>query len=266
MKTECKTSQLKLHALYSRDIIAKFDGGNITSDSGTFILREVEKRMHILKRLSDCFTDYRNPKRVEHTVEALIKQRVFGIAMGYEDLNDHDSLRQDPFLGLLCEKQDPTGSDRFMERDKGKASAGKSTLNRLELGAVSTSRYKKIVPNMEAIDDLLVDLFIESYAGAPAEIVLDSDRTSTYAMRSNQLRLYFSSFAYVIIETFRRLALAGTEMAKAQCHTIRLKLFKIGAQIRVTVRKVWLSLSESFPFAGLLSRALAHLHRIPLRL
>jgi hypothetical protein len=98
------------------------------------------------------------------------------------------------------------------------------------------------------------------------QLYLFSDRTSTYAMRSNQLRLYFSSFAYVIIETFRRLALAGTEMAKAQCHTIRLKLFKIGAQIRVTVRKVWLSLSESFPFADLLSQALAHLHRIPLRL
>ena len=467
MKTGCNVSQLKLQALHSRDIIAKFDGGNITSDSGAFLLREVEKRTHILKRLSDCLTDYRNPKLIEHTVEALIKQRVFGIAMGYEDLNDHERLRQDPFLGFLCEKQDPTGSDRCMERDKGKASAGKSTLNRLELGAVTTNRYKKIVPNMEAIDDLIVDLFIESYASAPKEIVLDvdatddrihgkqegrffhgyygdycylplyifcedqllcarlrtadrdapdgllveleriikrvraawpevhivirgdsgfcrdpimnwcetggvnyvlglaknnrletniitemeeakklyeetgqgarvfkdfryrtlnswvcerrvvgkaeylnqganprfvvtslgtelqgkdlyekvycargemenrikeqqlylfADRTSTHWMGSNQLRLYFSSFAYVIIETLRRLALTGTEMAKAQCHTIRLKLFKIGAQIRVTVRKVWLSISESYPFAGLLSQILTRLQQIPLRL
>jgi hypothetical protein len=152
MKTECHLSQLKLEALHSRDIIAKFDGGNITSDSGAFLLREVEKRTQILKRLSDCFTDYRNPKLIEHNVEALIKQRVFGIAMGYEDLNDHESLRHDPFLGVLCEKQDPTGSDRSMERDKGKATAGKSTLNRLELGAVTTDRYKKIVPDMEVTD------------------------------------------------------------------------------------------------------------------
>jgi hypothetical protein len=130
MKTECNTFQLKLQALGSRDIIAKFDGGNITSDSGSLLLREVEKRTHILKRLSSCFTDYRNPKFIEHTVDALIKQRVLGIAMGYEDLNDHDHLRQDPLLGLLCEKQDPTGSDRRMSRDKGKATAGKSTLNR----------------------------------------------------------------------------------------------------------------------------------------
>jgi hypothetical protein len=467
MKTECSTSQLKLQPLHSRDVIAKFDGGNITSDSGAFLLREVEKRTHILKRLSGCFTDYRNPKFVEHTLEALIKQRVLGIAMGYEDLNDHDTLRQDPFLGMLCEKQDPTGSDRCMSRDKGKASAGKSTLNRLELGAVTISRYKKIAPDMEAIDHLLVDLFIESYARAPEEIVLDldatddpihgnqegrffhgyyghycflplyifcgeqllcarlrtadrdasdgvvvelerilkkvravwpktriiirgdsgfcrneimdwcedngvdyvlglarnkrlqteiieemaeakiyheatgfsarvfkdfryqtlkswsrerrvigkaeylnrgenprfivtslgleyqgadlyetcycargemenrikeqqlylfADRTSTHEMSSNQLRLYFSAFAYVIMETLRRLALYGTEMAKAQCSTIRLKLFKVGAQIRVSVRKVWLSISESYPFSDLLRKILARLQRIPLRL
>ena len=125
MKTECNSSQLKLTRLFARDTIAKFDGGNITSDCGAFLLREVEKRMHILKRLSHCFKDYRNPHLIEHTVEELIKQRVFGIAMGYEDLIDHDRLRTDPFLGVLCEKQDPTGSNRLMERDKGKATAGK---------------------------------------------------------------------------------------------------------------------------------------------
>jgi hypothetical protein len=98
------------------------------------------------------------------------------------------------------------------------------------------------------------------------QLYLFADRTSTHWMSSNQLRLYFASFAYVIIETLRRLALAGTELAKAQCHTIRLKLFKIGAQIRVTVRKVWLSISDSYPFADLLSRVLARLQQIPLRL
>ena len=92
MKTECKSDQLKFHPLLSRDVIAKFDGGNITSDAGALLLREVEKRTHILKRLSQCFKDFRTPDRVEHTVEELVKQRVYGIAMGYEDLNDHEIL------------------------------------------------------------------------------------------------------------------------------------------------------------------------------
>jgi len=122
MKTECYSHKLKLNRLFSRDIIAKFDGGNITSDCGAFLLREVEKRTHMLKRLSECFTDRRNPRFIEHTVEDLIKQRVFGIAVGYEDLNDHDRLRTDPFLGMLCDKRDPTGSNRLMDRDKGKES------------------------------------------------------------------------------------------------------------------------------------------------
>src|SRR5580692_9515365 len=205
MKTECNMPQLQLHALHSRDIIAKFDGGNITSDSGAFLLREVEKHTHILKRLSDCFIDYRNPKLIEHTVEALIKQRVFGIAMGYEDLNDHERLRQDPFLGVLCEKQDPTGSDRCMERDKGKATAGKSTLNRLELGAVTTNRYKKIAPNMTDIDNLLVDLFIESYASAPKEIVFDVDATDDRIHGNQEGRFfhgYYGDYCYLPLYIF----------------------------------------------------------------
>ena len=151
MKTECSTIQLKLQALHSRDVIAKFDGGNITSDSGSLLLRELEKRTHILERFSSCFIDHRNPKFTEHTVDSLVKQRVFGIAMGYEDLNDHDHLRQDPLLGLLCEKREPIGSDRRMPRDEGKSTAGKSTLNRLELGAVCVNRYKKIVPNFDKL-------------------------------------------------------------------------------------------------------------------
>ena len=205
MKTECKIAPLKLHALHSRDIIAKFDGGTITSDSGAFLLREVEKRTHILKRLSDCFTDYRNPRFIEHTVEALIKQRVLGIAMGYEDLNDHDSLRYDPFLGVLCEKKDPTGSDRIMKRDRGKATAGKSTLNRLELGSVTTNRYKKIVPNMQDIDNLLVDLFIESYASAPEEIIFDLDATDDRIHGNQEGRFfhgYYGGYCYLPLYIF----------------------------------------------------------------
>ncbi|HNA61592.1 MAG TPA: transposase [Rhabdochlamydiaceae bacterium] len=193
METECNTTQLKLQALHSQDVIAKFDGGNISSDSGSLLLRELEKRTHILERLGNCFIDHRNPKFIEHTVDALIKQRVLGIAMGYEDLNDHDHLRQDPLLGLLCEKQDPTGADRRIPRDKGKSMAGKSILNRLELGAMHVNRYKKIVPNVGAIDDLIVDLFIESYANPPETIVFDVDATDD-PVHSNQEGRFFHGY------------------------------------------------------------------------
>ena len=467
MKTECKSNQLKFHPLFSRDVIAKLDGGNITSDGGALFLREVEMRTHILKRLSQCFKDHRDSNRIEHTVEELIKQRIYGIAMGYEDLNDHEMLRNDSLLGLLCDKEDPRGLNRKRIRDKGKATAGKSTLNRLELTSEKISRYKKIVASPEEIDDLLITLFMENYKKSPEEIILDldvtddllhgsqegrffhgyykcycylplyifcgeqllcarlrtadrdasegsieelarilkrlrkewphthivirgdsgfcrstlmdwceandvdyvlglaknkrlkdaivqemeeakklhektglaarvfknffyqtvkswpkkrrvigkaeyldkgenprfivtslkedfleasclyeklycargdmenrikeqqlylfADRTSTALMRSNQLRLYFSSFAYVLMQWLRKYILKGTEMAKFQCSTIRCKLLKIGAQIRLSVRKVWISMSQSYPFAGVLEKILARLYQIPIR-
>jgi hypothetical protein len=401
-------------------------------------------------------------------VGSLIRQRVYGIALGYEDLNDHDSLRHDVVMGLLSEKRDPSGKDRVREQDQGKAIAGKSTLNRLELtpeDANEKSRYKKIVADGGKIDELMITVFIESYQSAPSEVVLDvdatddplhgnqegryfhgyyaeycylplyifsgehllcarlrqanedpasgvrqelerivktlreawpavriilrgdsgfcreeimsycegegqldyvlglaknsrlikaigpemgqaqeiyqstqkparvfkdfryrtrkswsrqrrvvgkaeylakgenprfivtsiaieekqarelyedfycargdmenrikeqqlglfADRTSTSWLRSNQLRLYFSSFAYILMHTLRRLGLEGTELAKAQCDTIRLKLFKIGAQIQVTVRKVWISFSESYPYLKLFQQVLARLQKI----
>ena len=471
METECITEQMEFQHLGRRGVIGRFDGGKISSDAGGVLLREVEKRTGTMERLSSCFRDYRNEDRIEHSVESLLKQRVFGIALGYEDLNDHDSLRHDVVMGLLSEKQDPSGRDRLREDDQGKPIAGKSTLNRLELtpeNANERSRYKKIVADAEKIDELMVAVFIESYPRAPSEVVLDvdatddplygnqegkyfhgyyaeycylplyifsgehllcarlrqadedpasgvlqellrivkklreawpavriilrgdsgfcreeimsycegvgqldyvlglaknsrliktietemaeaqqiyqsrqksarvfkdfryrtrqswscerrvvgkaeylakgenprfivtsigseekearelyedfycargdmenrikeqqlglfADRTSTSWIRSNQLRLYFSSFAYILVHALRRLGLEGTELAKAQCGTIRLKLFKIGAQIRVTVRKVWISFSESYPYHRLFQQVFARLQQIPLR-
>lgn len=468
MKTECTTEQMEFQHLGRRAVIGRFDGGKISSDAGGVLLRETEKRTDILERLAGCFRDYRNEDRIEHPVGSLIRQRVYGIALGYEDLNDHDSLRHDVVMGLLSEKQDPSGRDRVREQDQGKAIAGKSTLNRLELtpeDANEKSRYKKIVADGGAIDELMVAVFIESYSSAPSEVVLDvdatddplhgnqegryfhgyyseycylplyifsgehllcarlrqanedpasgvlqelarivtklksawpgvriivrgdsgfcrdeimsfcegdgqldyvfglaknsrlieqigaemgqaqeiyqstqqparvfkdfryrtrkswscerrvvgkaeylakgenprfivtsiaseekearelyedfycargdmenrikeqqlglfADRTSTSWIRSNQLRLYFSSFAYILVHALRRLGLEGTELAKAQCDTIRLKLFKIGAQIRVSVRKVWISFSESYPYLNLFQQVLARLQQI----
>jgi hypothetical protein len=449
-------------------VVGRFDGGRITSDGGGLLLREVDRRTGLLDRLAACFTDYRHPDRIEHSVSELVSQRVYGLALGYEDLNDHDALRADSALALLAGKRDLTGASREKRRDRGFPLAGSSTLNRLELSTPESAafdRYKRIAADPEALDRLLVDLFLESYEKAPREIWLDldatddplhghqegrffhgyyrcycylplyifcgehllcarlrsanqdgaagsveelerivgqirsrwpktrivirgdsgfcrdaimrwceanrvsyvlglarnqrlnralgremaeaqqahertgraarrfrdfryrtrkswscerrvvgkaevlpgktnprfvvtnlpisrakakrlyeklycvrgemenrikeqqlglfADRTSTETMRANQLRLYFSSFAYVLMHGLRRLGLAGTQHAKAQCTTIRLKLLKIGARIHITVRKVWLSFSESCPYASDFAQILANLHRHP---
>jgi hypothetical protein len=469
MRTECSGKRFKFHPLARREVRASFDGGTITSDGGGLLLREVEKRTRIVERFAACFTDHRKPERIEHTVGELVAQRVYGLALGYEDLNDHDQLRRDPMLAVLAEKKDPTGESRVRERDDGKALAGKSTLNRLELTKAEVSekeRYKKIAIKKEAVDRLMVEVFLESNAEPPAEIVLDldatddplygkqegrffhgyygdycylplyifcgdallcarlrpsnqdasagcveeverigkqireawpevritiradwgfcreevmkwceahgvefvfglakndrlkaeiaaeleavagqyretgkaarafkefeyqtreswsrarrvvakaehlekgsnprfvvtslgseawearrlyeelycargemenrikeqlmlfADRTSTAFLLSNQIRLYFSSMTYVLIEALRRLGLAGTEWAQAQATTIRLKVLKIGAQIRVTVRKVWIALAEGYPYAKLWANICARLQQIPVR-
>src|SRR5210317_1127862 len=166
MGTECTAGQLEFHGLGRRAVVGEFNGGKISSDSGGLLLREVEQRTHILKRLAGCFVDHRDPDQIEHTVESLIKQRVMGLALGYEDLNDHDTLRHDSLLALLSDKQDVSGKTRKRDQDKGCVLAGKSTLNRLELtplNAGAASRYKKILADPEGMDDLLVDLFLEAY-------------------------------------------------------------------------------------------------------
>ena len=133
MQTECNTQRFGFQPLGKREVLGSFDGGAITSDAGALLLGEVEAKLGIIDRFAGCFTDYRAPELTEHTVKDLVAQRVYGLALGYEDLNDHDQLRHDPLLAVLVGKQDPTGQDRARERDRGKALAGKSTLNRLEL-------------------------------------------------------------------------------------------------------------------------------------
>ena len=469
MLTQCNQESFQFHPLRKREVRGRFDGGAITSDAGGLLLREVEKRTGIVAQFAACFTDHRDPERLEHTVKELVAQRVYALALGYEDLNDHDQLRQDPLLAVLAEKPDPTGESRARERDQGKALAGKSTLNRLELTGEAVSeeeRYKKIAMDQAAVDRLLVDVFLQAHREPPQEIVLDldatddpvhgnqegrffhgyyghycslpryifcrdfllgarlrpsnidasagsreelerivtqirqawpevkitlrgdagfcreelmvwceqnrvnyvlglaknerlkaaiapdleqaaaayaatgqaarvfqeftyqtreswsrarrviakaehlekgsnprfvvtslspqvwearalyeelycargemenrikeqlslfADRTSTAFLRSNQVRLYFSSVAYLLVEALRRLGLAGTEWAHAQCNTLRLKLLKIGALIRITVRKVWVSLAEGYPYAGLFAQVYARLRALPLR-
>jgi hypothetical protein len=467
VKTECNQESFEFHALGRREVVGRFDGGQMTSDGGGLLLRETEQATKIIGQFAACFTDHRNPDLIEHTAEELIAQRVYGLALGYEDLNDHDDLRCDPLLAALVGKQDPLGRDRLRDRDKGKALAGKSTLNRLELtpvGANADSRYKKITVDRQAVLRLFTELFLQSYDAPPERIVLDldatddpihghqsgrffhgyyknycylplyifcgehllsarlrpsnidasagsvkeleriiaqirekwphvrivirgdsgfcrehimawceandvdfvlglakndrliaemacelaqakeqceatgeparvfkdfmyqtlkswtrprrvvgkaehlakganprfvvtslsadeieaqplyeeeycargdmenrikeqqlylfADRTSAATMRANELRLWFSSVAYTLLLALRRLGLKGTELAKAQCGTIRLKLLKIGAQIRVTVRKVWVSLAEGYPYRDVFRQVYEHLRRL----
>ena len=144
------------------------------------MLKDVEARAGLLGQAARCFIDHRDPERIEHSVEELVSQRVVGLALGYEDLNDHDELRHDPLLAAVVGKSDPTGQDRVRERDRGKALAGKNTLNRLELtpaDATARSRYKKIVADAPALDRLFVAHFLGAYARAPRRIVLDVDAT-----------------------------------------------------------------------------------------
>src|SRR5262249_5629302 len=133
MTTECSSPSIDFQPLGSREVTARFDGGLITSDAGGLLLREVEAKTGVLASLARCFDGYRDPELIEHPLEALIKQRVFALALGYEDLNDHDQLRADPLLATLVGKHDVTGEERVDPRDRGKPLAGKSTLNRLEL-------------------------------------------------------------------------------------------------------------------------------------
>jgi hypothetical protein len=472
MSTQCKRPDLRFHPLGRKEIRGRFDGGTITSDAGGLLLREVDQRTWIIDQFAACFTDYRHPDFVEHSVRDLVAQRVYGLALGYEDLNDHDDLRRDPLLATLVGKKDPEGKSRRHERDEGKALAGKSTLNRLELtpeDADGSCRYKKIAIRPEAVDELFITLFLQAHRRPPKEIVLDldatddplyghqegrffhgyykhycylplyifcgehllcarlresnvdgafgavdelqrivgkirqawpkvkvmiradsgfcreeilkwcededvgyvvgiaknsrliesiqaeldkakalfekaqeparlfkdftyqtrttwsrerrvigkaehlakgsnprflvtslstdeaearwvyedlycirgdmenrikeqqlylfADRTSTQTMHGNQIRLWFSSVAYVLMHALRRLALRGTAMARAQCHTIRLKLLKIGAQIRVTARRVWVSMAEGYPYREIFVKAFANLRGVrPLRI
>jgi hypothetical protein len=443
--TECIQFGFGFEACGSREIVARFDGGTISSDSGAFLLRQTDKRLNLLPRLAECFLDGRNQTRIDHSVLEMLSQRVYGLALGYEDINDHEQLRKDPVFGILAGRE---------ELDE--PLAGKSTLNRMELGTGSKDRYKKITFWKEAMDELLVKVFIESQGDVPAEIILDvdttdlplhgkqegrffhgyydnycylplyifcgehvlcarlreanhdaafgslqeiqrivrqirtawpatkiilrgdsgfcrnqlmswcedngvdfvfglarnqrlrkiigaqmhaateqwnqtgkparvfsefgyqtkktkkggwdrerrvvakaehidgkenprfvvtslagqawasqalyeelycargdmenrikeqfslfADRVSTETMRANQMRLYLSTMAYVLMSGLRRVGLKATELAEAQVSTIRTKLLKIGAQIRVTVRKVWVSMASSYPWQEL---------------
>src|SRR6201984_1572237 len=176
--TECNGQSWLFQELGSRKVEVDFGGGYLSSDGGGLILREFEHHSGLLRDLAGCFVDYRNPLYREHSVQELVSQRVYGLILGYEDLNDHDHLRRDPVHGLICGKSDPLGQDRILERDKGKALAAQSTLNRLELSAEAIdTRYHKIQAQPGKIEQLLIQRGVKAIPRKSAEIVLDLDAT-----------------------------------------------------------------------------------------
>src|SRR5438552_586409 len=198
MSTECNQFVFGFHPLKQREIRAQFDGGAVSSDVGGLLLREVGKRIGMLRQFAACFTDYQKADLIEHTVQELVAQRVYGLALGYEDLNDHEELRNDPLLAVLVEKSDPSQE----------ALAGKSTLNRLELTAETASRqerYKKIVLDHGAVDRLLVQVFLEAHREAPQEIILDLDATDDPLHGKQEGRFfhgYYGHYCYLPLYIF----------------------------------------------------------------
>ena len=185
-----------------RKVTASFDGGHLSSDAGgSLLLRELERHTGIIGSLADCFTDYRDPNRVEHSLEELLRQRIGALALGYEDLNDHDRLRYDPALALMTGKDDVEGLDRSRERDKGKALAAHSTLNRFELGALGGDvRYKKIIPDITAIEALWIQEGVRAIPRRSRRIVQDFDATDDPLHGAQEGRFfhgYYGHYCYL---------------------------------------------------------------------
>jgi hypothetical protein len=194
--TECNQESFRFAAHFSRRVVGQFAGARMTTEGGALLLRQVEGKIGWLRRLAGCFTDGRDPARVEHPLAEMLGQRIYGLALGYEDLNDHEELRRDPLLALLAGK-------RAIEEPL----AGKSTLNRLELTPAESAgdRYHKITYSAEPLDRLLVDLFLEAHAPPPPEIVLDLDVTDTPLHGEQEARFfhgYYGDYCYLPLYIF----------------------------------------------------------------
>ena len=198
MPTECSPELFEFAPVEGRRVVGCFDGGRLTSDAGALLLGSADRAIGLVDRFAACFRDRRRAELIEHEVRTLVGQRVFGIALGYEDLNDHDELRHDPVMALLAGK--------LAARRRGCAPvAGKSTLNRLELSRDEVRRYHKISHDGAAIERLLVDLFLEAHEQAPGEIVLDLDATDDPLHGHQEGRFfhgYYDCYCYLPLYVF----------------------------------------------------------------
>src|SRR5215469_16729884 len=198
MPTECSATLFEFARVEGRSVVGAFDGGKITSDAGALLLAATDRAVGLIDRFAGCFTDSRSPELVEHTVATLVGQRIFGIALGYEDVLDHDDLRYDPMMAVLAGK--------LAARRKNCAPvAGKSTLNRLELGKPERTPYHKIGHDPQAIENLLIDLFVEAHARSPRQIILDLDATGDPLHGHQEGRFfhgYYDCYCYLPLYIF----------------------------------------------------------------
>ncbi|MER9332360.1 IS1380 family transposase [Mesorhizobium sp. M0488] len=199
MQTECTLERFDFAPVERRAVVAGFDGGTITSDAGALLLGLADRAIGLVGRFARCFVDARRPALIEHEVKTLVGQRVLALALGYEDLNDHDELRHDPVLAVLA------GKLKARRHKKCAAVAGKSTLNRLELSRPQPSRYHKISHAPAAIEALFVELFMGAHAAPPEEIVLDLDATDDPLHGNQEGRFfhgYYDNYCYLPLYIF----------------------------------------------------------------
>ena len=198
MPTECSADLFGFTPVEGRKVVAAFDGGQMTSEAGAMLLGATDQHIRLIERFAGCFTDYRDADLVEHTVARLVGQRVFGMALGYEDPIDHDQLRHDPVMAVLGGKLEAKRSDCA-------PLAGKSTLNRLELSRQEPTRYHKISYDTAGIEALFVDLFVDTHAAPPAQITLDLDATDDPLHGQQEGRFfhgYYDSYCYLPLYVF----------------------------------------------------------------
>ena len=236
--TECIQESFSFTAHFSRRVQSEFSAGRVSSDGGALLLREVDRRINLLGRLSGCFLDGRAPLLVKHRVSEMVAQRIYGLALGYEDLCDHEQLRSDPLLGLLSGK-----------RELDEPLAGKSTLNRLELTGRSR-RYHKISYSAESMDQLLTDVYLESHATPPAQIVPDLDATDIPLYGHQPERFfhgYYDSYCYLPLYIF-----AGDQLL---CARLRPANQDAAAGAVQEVSRIVTQLRERWPEVSIVLRA-----------
>jgi hypothetical protein len=212
MRTQCISDQLEFEGFDGRRVVAGFDGGRMTSDAGALLLREADRVIALIDRVAACFTDGRNPGGVVHTVRTLVGQRIIGLALGYEDVNDHDTLRFDPVLGLFSERLEAKRKDCA-------PLAGKSTVNRLEHAPASPGdRYHKIGHDAKALEDVFVDVFLDAHAKAPRQIVIDLDATDDPLHGHQEGRFfhgYYDCYCYLPLYIFSGPHLLAAQLRRA---------------------------------------------------
>jgi hypothetical protein len=243
MPTECTSELFRFPDVEKKAVVAGFDGGMITSDAGVLLLGQADRAIGLTRRLAQCFTDHRDAKLIEHTVSTLIKQRVYGIALGYEDLNDHDELRHDPVLATQVGKLKANRKDCAPV-------AGKSTLNRLELSRAAPTRYHKIAHNAAEIEQSFVDLFEESHRKPPKEIILDLDATDDPIHGHQEGRFfhgYYDGYCYLPLYIF-----CGDQLLAAK---LRVSNIDAAAGAAEEVRRIVAQLRTSWPKTRIILRA-----------